>query len=152
MALTSTRIIPLDRYNWELALKIQLTPEQESFTPSVLYSLAQANFDKLYPYGITYKGKMVGMIMYGDFSGICWVSRILIDKDHQRKGIGSTALTQLIDLLRRRMSCKEIRTSYAKGNYGASSFFSDFGFEPLEDALHEEIVMRYLPKSKSEFY
>lgn len=143
MALTSTKIIPLDRYNWELVLNIRLTPEQETYTPSALYSLAQANFDDLHPFGISYKGQMVGMIMYGDFGGICWISRIIVDMEYQRRGIGSAALMQMIELLQRRISCKEIRTSYAKGNYGASSFFAEMGFEPLEDVLSEEIVMKY---------
>ncbi|MCI4670821.1 MAG: GNAT family N-acetyltransferase [Bacteroidia bacterium] len=148
-----TRIISLDRYNWELALNISLSPEQEVYTPSVMYSLAQAKFENLIPYGITYKGKMVGMMMYGDFGGICWISRILIDQEFQRMGIGSTALRQLVEILERKMSCKEIRTSYAKGNYAASSFFAEMGFEPLEDALNEEVVLRYQPDSRqADFY
>jgi len=146
MSYTSTKIIPLDRYNWELCMNVRLSPEQEVFTPSVLYSLAQAKFENLNPYGIEYKAKMVGMMMYGDFGGICWISRILVDIDYQRMGIGSNALRQLIGLLQRRMSCKEIRTSYAKGNYGASHFFKGMGFEALEDALNEETVMVYTAK------
>lgn len=146
MAFASTKIIPLDRYNWELVLNLRITPEQEAFTPSALYSLAQANFDNLIPYGITYKDKMVGMIMYGDFAGICWISRILVDQEYQRRGIGTVAIRQMIELLQRKVSCKEIRTSHARGNYGASSFFAELGFEPLEDALNEEVVMRYTVK------
>jgi len=144
-----TRIIPLDRYNWELCTHIQLEPEQEAFTPPVLYSLAQAKFENLHPYGIEYKGEMVGMIMYGDFGGICWISRIAIDRKFQRMGIGFAAMKLMIGQLERKLSCKEIRTSYARGNVGAAAFFSEIGFTKLEEAMDEEIVLQYPVRSNT---
>ena len=143
-----TRIIALDRYNWELCTRIQLAPEQEAYTPSVLYSLAQAKFENLFPFGIEHKGEMVGMIMYGDFGGICWISRVVIDQAHQRQGIGFAAVTEMIAMLERKISCREIRTSYAKGNLGAAAFFEELGFTKLEEALSDEIVLQYPVRSK----
>ncbi|MEL6134037.1 MAG: GNAT family N-acetyltransferase, partial [Bacteroidota bacterium] len=141
-----TRIIPLDRYNWELCLNIRLSPEQEAYIPPVLYSLAQAKFEKLHPFGIEHGSEIVGLIMYGQFGGICWISRIMLDQDHQRKGIGSKALQQLLDQLQLKFTCKEIRTSYTRNNLGAARFFENMGFKEMENALEDEIVAVYQPR------
>lgn len=136
-------IVPLDRYNWEHCLEVQMYPEQQAYMPSILFSLAQARFEDLVPYGVMHKGKMVGFLMYGNFAGICWINRVVIDKDHQRQGIGRAATMQLLERLQRNMRCREIRTSYAANNHIAQSFFGSLGFEPLVEGLGEEIVARY---------
>ena len=138
-----TRIIPLDRYNWESCLEIRITPEQENYLPSVLYSLAQANFENLIPLGIVYHDKIVGFMMYGMFGGICWINRIMIDQEYQRMGIGSNALKQLIFELRQKHHCREIRASFSNKNLSASLFFSQMGFNPINEALDDETVVRY---------
>ena len=135
-----TQIIPLDRYNWELCLDIKLTEMQEHFIPSVLHSLAQANFENLTPMGILYRDKMVGFIMYGEFGGICWLNRIIIDREYQRMGIGSSAVRQLLTLLKRKVTCREIRTSYAAENEAANDFFQSLGFVPGENITGEIIA------------
>ena len=139
--MSHTQIVPLDRYNWELCLDIKLSEAQEDFIPSVLYSLAQAKFEDLAPYGIFHHGKIAGFLMYGEFAGICWINRIMIDIDFQGQGIGSAALQQLIAQLKRKMSCREIRTSYSVENIAADRFFRAHGFVPSE-AVTGEIVAR----------
>jgi len=138
-----TQIVPLDRYNWEQTLDIKLAPEQEGNLPPVLYSLAQARFEDLHPYGIVREEKMVGLLMYGEFGGICWISRVMIDAEHQRQGIGRAAVSQLLQQLQRNISCREIRTSYSPNNYAASAFFESLGFVPLEAQLESEVVARF---------
>jgi diamine N-acetyltransferase len=139
--MTLTQIVPLDRFNWELCLDIKLTEEQADFIPSVVYSLAQAKFEDLTPYGILYREKMVGFMMYGEFSGVCWLNRIMIDRDYQGQGIGSSALRELITQLKRKRSCREIRTSYSVSNSHADRFFQAHGFVASEP-VSGEIVAR----------
>ena len=136
-------LIPLDRFNWEECLSLQLSPEQEEFMPPILYSLAQSKFEALTPYGIRMGSKMVGFLMYGEFSGICWLSRILIDKDYQDQGLGEIAVRKWIDKMSYRINCREIRTSYARENFRAAQFFGKLGFVPIDDGLEDEIVARY---------
>lgn len=143
MTITKCHIAPLDRYNWELCLALEITPEQERYVPSVLYSLAQAKFENLFPFGIWFEGKIVGFLMYGGFGNICWINRILVDKQYQGKGIGREAVRQLIQQLRQKRSCQSIRTSYAADNYQAKVFFEKLGFEELNDALEEERVAEF---------
>lgn len=139
-----TRIVPLDRYNWEACLDIRIAPEQEAFMPPILYSLAQAKFENLHPFGIESDGHMVGMLMYGEFGGICWLSRVLIDVEYQHQGIGTEAVKQLLELLGKKISCREIRTSHARNNHVAAAFFDQLNFVPLPDALSEEVVRVYV--------
>jgi diamine N-acetyltransferase len=143
-----TQIVPLDRYNWEQCLAITLTPEQEGHIPPVLYSLAQAKFEDLKSFGIVRQERMVGLLMYGEFGGICWISRVMIDQGSQRQGIGRAAVSQLLQQLRRNISCREIRSSYATDNYPAAQFFATLGFVPLDAQLNDEVVVRYEPAAR----
>ncbi|MEL6672978.1 MAG: GNAT family N-acetyltransferase [Bacteroidota bacterium] len=134
----------LDRYNWESCLSISLLPEQETYVPSILFSLAQASFEAVKPLGIMYRGKMIGLLIHGEFSGICWISRILIDKDYQGRGLGTEAIQQMIKRLAIHPSCREIRTSYVKENQAAQAFFEKLGFEPIPGEIGQEVVAVYV--------
>lgn len=135
-------LTPLNRFNWESYLTIQVQSTQENFVPSVLYSLAQAKFENLFPLGITLDNEIVGFLMYGNFSGIFWINRILIDKKFQRKGIGKAALRQLIAQFRQNPQCKEIRTSFVAENIAARTLFTDLGFIPINEDMEGEIVAK----------
>lgn len=121
---------------------LQVHPHQADFLPSVLYSLAQSKFENLFPFGIYHAQEMVGFAMYGEFSGVCWVTRLLIDKAHQGKGYGKAALMELLGLLRSLPRCREVRTSVARQNALAEYLFQSVGFERVADPLADEIVMR----------
>jgi diamine N-acetyltransferase len=136
-------LLLLDRYNWEATLDLRLTEAQEGFVPSVLYSLAQAKFEALTPYGIGVGEKIVGLLMYGNFGGICWINRILVDERFQRQGIGKAAVQELLARLQKRPDCAEIRTSYSPENVAAAAFFQALGFVPLDSPLPDEVVARY---------
>ncbi len=138
--LDSVRLVPLDRFNWERVLDIRLQPVQEAFVPSILYSLAQAKFENLFPYGIEWEGQMVGFLMYGEFQGICWISRIIIDKEYQSRYIGSSALTLLLQQLKTKPSCKEVRTSFDSANEAARFFFERHLFAPINPDVEGEWV------------
>jgi diamine N-acetyltransferase len=134
---------PLTRFNWEQATRLQLHDYQVDFLPSVMFSLAQSKFENLFPYGIFEGDDLVGFAMYGEFDQVCWISRFMLDKAHQEKGIGRLALLQLLDLLRKSPRCKEIRTSFARQNALAEYFFRSVGFEPMGEGVDREIVMRW---------
>ncbi|MEM6263540.1 MAG: GNAT family N-acetyltransferase [Bacteroidota bacterium] len=144
MNLPFCRLVPLDRYNWEQVLEVKITPEQERFTPSILYSLAQARFENLQAFGVEYADQIVGMVMYGEFSGLCWISRVFIDHEFQRKGIGSKAVKLLVEQLQGSIRCKEIRSSYDPLNLAAAGLYKSLGFQEMENGLEDEVVVKYV--------
>ena len=137
------QIKPLLRLNWEDATRLQLHDYQEDFLPSVLHSLAQSKFENLFSYGIFEGEEMVGFLMYGEFDGICWINRLMIDKAHQERGLGRLAVLQLLDMLRKHPRCQEIRTSFSRKNALAEYFFKSVGFTPIGEGMDTEIVMRW---------
>lgn len=131
----------LSRFNWEEAVGLELHDYQMDFLPSNLYTIAQSKYENIFPQAIYAGEELVGMIAHGEFSGVCWVNRIMIDKKHQEKGIGRIALGLLLDKLRKHPQCSEIRTSFSRRNALAEYFFGSMGFVKLNDGLEDEIVM-----------
>ena len=137
-------IRPLNRFNWEVAANLKLHDYQTDFLPDNLYSLAQSKFENLEPMGIFAGDEMVGFAMYGNFGGVCWINRIMIDKEHQEKGYGKKAVELILDKLKTRPDCAEIRTSFVRQNALAEYFFGSLGFRRIADGLDGEIVMRWV--------
>jgi len=137
---------PLNRFNWETAANLQLEDYQQDFLPSNLFSIAQAQYEGLTPLGIFGDDRLVGLAVWGNFSGVYWISRVMVDKDHQEKGLGTRAVRQLVDKLKSRPDCAEIRTSFVRQNAIAEYFFGKLGFQRIADGLEGEIVMRYAGK------
>ncbi|MFN0202495.1 MAG: GNAT family N-acetyltransferase [Bacteroidia bacterium] len=133
-------LTPLTRFNWENYLSIELTEAQQQYVPSVLYSLAQAKFENLFPFGIDYEGVEIGFLMYGDFNGICWLNRLMIDRRYQQKGLGKQAVWAFIRQMQSNPRFREIRTSYVRNNIEAALLFESLGFEIINEALSQEIV------------
>ena len=136
-------LTPLNRFNWESYLEIQIHSAQENFVPSILFSLAQAKFENLFPLGIQLDNQIVGFLMYGNFSGIFWINRIIIDKQFQGKGIGKAAIRQLISQFHQNPQCKEIRTSFVVENIAARKLFTEIGFIPINEEMEGEIIAKY---------
>lgn len=71
--------------------------------------------------------------------------RLLIDKHHQRRGIGRAVLAQIADLARAD-GATELLTSYEPGEGNPGPFYRRLGFEPTGKIDDGEIVLR-LPLS-----
>ncbi len=136
---------PLNRFNWEIAVQLRLHDYQEDYMPDNLTSIAQSKFENLTPNGIFVGEKMVGFTTFGNFGGVFWINRIMVDKDSQKHGYGRKALGIILDKLKTRPDCSEVRTSFVHQNALAEYFFSQSGFKKITEGLEGEIVMRWLP-------
>lgn len=57
---------PIDKSNWEEAIKLSVKEEQQTFIVSNLYSIAEVQFlDNFYAKGIYLDNKMIGFTMFG---------------------------------------------------------------------------------------
>ena len=135
---------PLNRFNWENAANLELHDYQTDFMPSNLHSIAQSKYENLTPCGIFAGDDLVGFLMYGNFSGVYWINRIMVDKAYQELGFGREALGKLLLQLKSKPDCHEIRTSFVRQNAIAEYFFGKAGFKRIADGLDDEIVMRWM--------
>lgn len=138
-----TELIPLTGFNWEQVASLELAENQKDFLPDNLFSIAQSKFDvKTIPFGIIYKEHVVGFAMYANRNGIFWITRIMVDKNYQQQGIGSTALRKLVEMIRRKSDCREVRTSVSRDNIWGQYLFAAGGFEPMGQD-EKEVIMKY---------
>jgi len=154
--------------NMEECIALKILPEQENFVASNAVSLAEAyDENKSYaetgkgtiamPYAIYENGKMVGFAMYGYFppgdddDSYCedehhyYFWRLLIDKDHQGKGIGRETVRQVMEEIKSK-PCGEASycyVSYEPTNIASKTTFASYGYEEDGRVIDGEVVARY---------
>lgn len=120
----------IDRDNWHDCVKLKTASTQRYFVFSNMYSLVESKFDpNLVPKGIIAEGRMVGFIMYGKYDGKYWISRLMIDKNHQGKGYGKAAIKKVIEILKEFEDCREIYIDYEPKNKTAETLYEHIGFK-----------------------
>ena len=136
------RLEPLTRFNWETAIRLSVSEDQQPFIPSNLFSIAQSRFEDSEPFLIVHDEEPVGFLLIVRFSGVYWITRIMIDQFYQGRGYGPIALQKAVDLLKQRKGVDEIRTSVARKNLEAENLFLQAGFRRLQEVDGKEFVMR----------
>lgn len=136
------RLESLTRFNWETATRLSVTEDQQKFIPSNLFSIAQSRFEDSEPYVILHDEEPVGFLLIVRFSGVYWITRIMIDQFHQGKGYGAIALEKAVSMLKQRKGVDEIRTSVARKNLEAEHLFFQAGFRRMQDVDGKEFVMK----------
>jgi len=93
------------RDNWEEAMAIKGSPEQEAFSPPVPVSLAKIYIkpdgdDVTYiPFAIYDGNHMVGFIMHAYEESTIdsyWINGFIIDEKHQGEGYGKAAFAEMV--------------------------------------------------------
>jgi diamine N-acetyltransferase len=132
--------------------KLSLRPEQQGFVAPNAVSLSQALFsDEAWYRAIYADDELVGFVMLADESlkpqppaqpkiGL-W--RLMIDAQHQRKGIGREVMRQVVAYVRSRPGIADFYTSYVPQPGGPGPFYLGLGFEPNGEVDDGEIVLVY---------
>lgn len=137
------KLVPLSRNNWERAIALQLADDQKAYMPDNLFSIAQSKFEPTAELLGVYHGTiMVGFIMVCTYSGVPWITRIMIDKDHQGKGLGREAFAAITQRLLKKPGVTEIRTTVSAKNAPAEYLFHSMGFVRTGDLDDKEFVMK----------
>jgi len=156
--------------NIKECIELDFLPEQIGYVAENAISLAEAyDTNKAYeetgkgdiavPYAVYENGKMVGFAMYGYFppgdddddEAYCtkehhyYFWRLLIDKNHQRKGIGRETVRQLMEEIKTRPygEASYCYVSYEPTNIGSKTTFASYGYEEDGRVLGGEVVARY---------
>lgn len=129
--------------NFHDCLNLQLDDVQKNYVASNMYSLAEAKADGVSVPLAIYDGEtMVGFIMY-DYNHaerIGYITRLMVDCRHQRKGYGRYAMRQVIERLREYSDRRYIQTSYWPQNTAAGRLYESLGFIKNGEVSEGEIV------------
>jgi len=155
--------------NMKECIALEVLPEQDNFVASNAYSLAEAyDENKAFaengegsiavPYAVYENGKMVAFAMYGYFppdedddeayctkEHIYYFWRLLVDKNHQGRGIGREIVRQVMDEIKSKPhgEASYCYVSYEPTNIASKTTFASYGFEEDGRVIDGEVVARY---------
>ena len=124
---------PITRDNLWAVVDLKLHPDQENLIEDNVASIANAYVEPTFVPLAVYAGDdLVGFAMYGQHptTGAWWVIRIMIDRDHQGKGLGRATMEALIETMAERVGCEEVVSSTLPSNAAMAGLFASLGFRP----------------------
>lgn len=99
------------------------------------------------PHGIYADDLMVGFVLFDNevySDGYYWILRLMIDEKYQGRGYGRSAIKQLINQLKDRTDCRQIRVSHVHHNTVANRLYKQCGFrETGEFEDNGDIILGY---------
>ncbi|MGI9609423.1 MAG: GNAT family N-acetyltransferase [Acidimicrobiia bacterium] len=142
--------------NREQVLSLQIRPDQQRFTGGT-FAEALADADefpeaKPWPRAVYLDDEPVGFVMLSwdvepdppTIIGPWFLWKLLIDEDHQGRGLGG----QIVDLIAariRREGATELLTSYVDEEGGPGSFYAKLGFVPTGERDDNDEIIVALP-------
>lgn len=132
--------------------KLPVHPSQTGFVATNAVSLAQALFSDEAWYRAVYADDvLVGFVMLADETlkkappaepsiGL-W--RLMIDANHQRRGIGREVIRLVLEYVRSRPGVRSFYTSYVPEPGGPEAFYLGLGFKPNGEMDEDEVVLVY---------
>lgn len=147
------RLVDVDANNVHTIRQLETHRSQQRFVSSMATSLADALRPGMYngaatvamPFGIEADGELVGFVMMTAVTEHhpdpeLW--RLLIDRRHQRRGIGRLVLDAVLEECRQ-MSATSLTTHWCEGRGSPRPFYERYGFVPngnLVDGETEAVI------------
>lgn len=137
-------LLSLNRENWQQALNLKITSEQQALSeiPPNVRSIAEAYVDRnLEPYLIyppdccdpePKHGPIGFCVLEITDSGIGFLLRLMIDQNHQRQGYGKAAIAEIIRRMKLNPKVQRIAASHRPQNKPMSNLLSKAGFVPWD--------------------
>jgi diamine N-acetyltransferase len=132
--------------NWEAVVELRLGAGQEDLVANNLYSVAEAQFDPDAHPRAVYAGKrVVGFLMYDvqktrGKAQEASIYRFMIDRKHQGKGYGRSALSKALEEIQAIPGVNRISIYYMPENLVAKSFYASFGFVEVGRNRDNEVI------------
>jgi diamine N-acetyltransferase len=127
--------------------ELKLADGQERYVAPSSYTVAEAAYDP---------GSWLRAIYHGDsIVGVLdlttaerersrpFLVRLLVDREHQRRGVGRAAIERLVDHLRSVAGTTALETSCVPGPGSPRDFYLQLGFEDTGRVEHGEQVLSY---------
>ncbi|MFF4772908.1 GNAT family N-acetyltransferase [Microtetraspora fusca] len=138
------RLDDLSRETWEEVADLTVADDQRDLIASNLYSIAESHFlPGFVTRAVTHDERAVGFAMYGPDpdDGQMWLYRLMIDKDHQGKGLGRAALQQVIAHVRDEFDAPVLRLGVRTDNVAAKALYTSAGFVPTGQVFGDEDIL-----------
>lgn len=136
----------IDMYNFAKVIRLEVDESQQDFVTSNAFSLSQAYvMPECRPLAIYNGMSPVGFAMYAldRDEHEYWVYRLMIDKNHQRKGFGREAMRLLIEHIKKEAPDRDrLFISFEPTNEGAKRLYTSLGFVPDNREVDGETVYR----------
>lgn len=139
----AVRIVPVGHRNWRAVADLEVTAEQARFVrPTTGYlSLTHLGEQGWAPLAILNDGETVGFAMWAHdpADDACWVGGFLIDRAHQKRGYGRSAMQALIAMARA-SGAPQVKLGYSSDNRIAQTLYASLGFRETGELEGQEIV------------
>ena len=126
-------------------IKTKVSPEQENYVASNMFSLAQAwlYYENARPYAIMDDGKVVGFTMldWDEEERTVGIWRFMIGIEDQNKGYGRAAMKVLLKMITDADKFDVVILDYAEGNTVARELYYSFGFRETGEVDDDEVIM-----------
>lgn len=126
-------------------IKTKVSPEQENYVASNMFSLAQAwlYYENARPYAIMDDGKVVGFTMldWDEEERTVGIWRFMIGIEEQNKGYGRAAMKVLLNMIIDADKFDVVVLDYAEGNTVARELYYSFGFRETGEVDDDEVIM-----------
>ncbi len=135
----------VDKDNWDACCNLKLSTKQGGLVAPHMYTIAESEAEPAFvPLAVYNNGTVVGFAMYGldPDDGKYWIYRLMIDVEHQGKGYGKAALSELIKRLAALPDCDVIYAGYKPWNTVAAGLFGEMGFERTGEMLSGEFITK----------
>lgn len=152
---TEVQLVPLNDEIVDGFYEVATHHSQQRFVRPVLFALAQMAFpifrddgQQFVPeaFGLTADGEPVGFVQLANCSFTHdepYLFRLLIDRRHQRRGIGREALHLIADRTRA-AGHRTLMVSYGEGPGSPGPLYRGFGFVPTGEVVANETVARLM--------
>lgn len=126
----------VDGSNWRACIKLDLHPHQRGFVASNVATIAESKFEPHYILRAVYLDEqVVGLLAYchetePEDRQLYWIFRFMIDRRHQRQGIGEEAVSIALRELAA-LGAARIRTMHKPDNSVAATLYAKLGFRPI---------------------
>ena len=129
--------------NWYECTQLSVTDDQKAnFRAPVVYWIAESKFRESYRLLAVYNhDSLIGFSVYGydKNDSHYWICAFMIDQHHQRKGYGKAAMIKIIELLKEKYECQQIKLGHRHANKVAAMLYESLGFEEI-DRTEKEVI------------
>lgn len=145
-------LVEVDTNNGRDVGRLITHKSQERFVAPTLYSFSDALFPEVidgapvvpWMRGVVADGEYVGFVMLAvvtEHHHEPYLWRLLVDRRHQRRGVGKTILDQVVRHCRAQ-GWPSLVTSWGEGKGSPRLFYERYGFEPTGEIVDDETEAR----------